>query len=104
MGMDERGHHAPRLSPIAGIIKQLALGGKFHLVVIVNLKTGHGLTAFFNGLHVVIPFINPLIGFLPIRSPGKIRRVNICRHPAFKPVHLIGPNEMHLSRQACAIA
>ena len=71
------------------LIAQTRAVPTLHYFIIINLKTGHGLPAFFHRLHVVVPFVDPLIGLLPIWGPGKIRRVDICGHPAFKAIHLI---------------
>ena len=101
---DKRKGRALSLGFVARRIKQPSFGGEPDFIIIINLEGGLRHTAFFDGLHIVIPFVDPLICGLPIGGPCKIGRINIGGHTVLKPMHLIGSNEMHFARKAGLIA
>ena len=90
--------------PVSCPVKQPSAGGKSDLVVVVDLERGLGNTAFLDGLHVVIPLVDPLIRGFPIRCPGKVGRVDVGGHTVLKAMHLVRPDKMHLAGQAGPVA
>ena len=78
-------------------VEQPSTSCKTNLVIVVDLKRGLRNAAFLDGLHVVVPLVDPLIRGFPIRRPCEVRWVNVGRHTIFKSVHLIRANEVHLA-------
>ena len=100
--MNETGHHAKwRAIARGGIpsaIHQPTARGEFHLIIIIGLECGHGHTAFFHGLHVVIPLINAFVRGLPIGGPCEISGIDIGGDTVLKTMFLIRTNKVHFPR------
>ena len=102
--MDEAGDKTEWLVVITRIVEDPAFGEERDLLVIIDLE-GRGADA---GLlhrgHVVIPLVDTFLGPFPVRRPSIVRRVDVCRHSFLEPVHLVGSDKVHFSRQTSAIA
>ena len=98
MGETDRQAPGPRVMTACQII-DLTGGVIGHLIIIFHLIGNLGHTCAGDRSHIVIPPVNPLTGLAIIRRPAKISRINIGGQTFLKPVHLIGADKMHLTRQ-----
>ena len=101
--MNEAHDHGERCATLGCIVEQLPVGGEGHLFVIGQLKGGRRGPGFAHRIHVVVPLVDPVVGVLPVRRPGVVRRVHVGGEPVLEPVELIGPDEVHLAAQGSAV-
>ena len=73
-------------------------------VVIFELVGNFSGAGIRNGTEIMVPPIDPLVRFRPVRCPAEIGRVDVCRQALFKTVHLIGTNKVHLAAEYGAIS
>ena len=75
-----------------------------YLVVIFHLIGDLGHARAGDGAHIVIPPVDAFTRFAVIRRPAKIGRVDVGGQPFFKPVQLVGADEMHFAGETGLVA
>jgi hypothetical protein len=102
--MDEARDHAEGARLLLGVVEDAAPGEEADFLIVVDLEGAGGDAGFAHRLHVVPPFVDALVGQLPIGRPGVVGGVDVGGQPFLEAVELVRPDEMHLARQAGAVA
>ena len=104
MWVDEADRHRKRQVSILGVIEDPPLCGEGDLLVVFELERRCRRAGLLHRIHVVVPLVDPLVRVVPVGGPRVIAGVNVGGEAFFKPVELIGSDEVHFAGQAGAVA
>ena len=104
MWVDEADRHRKRQVSILGVIEDPPLCGEGDLLVVFELERRCRRAGLLHRIHVVVPLVDPLVRVVPVGGPRVIAGVDVGGEAFFKPVELIGSDEVHFAGQAGAVA
>jgi hypothetical protein len=93
-----------RVAVVAGLIVDAPGGLERHVVVVLDLVGDLGDPGLLDRAHVVIPPVDALLAQAPVGGPAEVGRIDVGGQALLQAVQLVGPDEMHLARQAGLVA